>query len=299
LKKRGAILGGMKEVFYRFTSVCDRLCAHCAYDSGPSAQPTPPFTIERVLDHLPRDLSRLVVSGGEPFAAPEQLFEILAYARDELPRAMLRLQTNCAWATDEERAYHVLSRLSALGVKEVQWTGRDRYHAATGLPVELLESPEGPLRRAEKRLKNNGVPLIVSRSGTYKDQVLPFGRAVALFQRLHAPASVCVAGADSDGYRNITINPSGLVYPCCWEGTPAIGSAVTTPLDAIVAQALQDPVFHGLFSDGVPGAAAAAGIELDPEAYQNPCAACEQLFSDIWEWKFQRRTVPDKGSESF
>ena len=91
----------------------------------------------------------------------------------------------------------------------------------------------------------------------------------------------------------VSIEPAGLVYPCCMKTKKAIGNLMEEPLEAILARLRGNPVYEAI-SMGQPermGIAHGWSVEKFREAskmvlpsgreYQNLCVGCDRFHDEV------------------
>jgi len=97
---------------------CVSSCGHCLYRCGPHrpADYIDEPTVREAVSVMARLGCRSVhVGGGEPFARPGALAEVLALA-DDLGLGIEYVETNSSWFVDLESACELLAQLRALGL---------------------------------------------------------------------------------------------------------------------------------------------------------------------------------------
>lgn len=277
----------MRKAIIQFTNKCNAQCRHCAYECGPKGETMNKKDIEKVLKHLPETIEYFVISGGEPLVAMDELRHMLSYIREQklIPNARIHVETNGFWARDAESAYRVLKELHEFGVHGVALASMDKFHREAGINTENLEwNPSTPIYLALERLyKETGstrdYPIEVEAKGAVHG-VLPVGRARNLPEEEFAVRSVCDISLENE----VTIDPRGIAYLCCWRTIPSIGSAIDRPVDELVREASKDKIMQALLEQGPEGAAKELGVykETDEEIYRiNPCVKCEEIFRGV------------------
>jgi len=271
-------------------------------------------SLEAVLDNLPFLTDGIVLSGGEVFTKKAILRHALSLIRGQkwrrFPLASVDVQTNGFWARDADSAYQAMKEMLELGVEDIVIGSIDGFHGEQGLDIEKLRMRKGtPFDQAVQRLaaetgsaceyrQHNPARLetILVRKAWPIDRtvisflhvsndgpVTPFGRARDLPEECLEKDSECRLLGNKYN-TEITIAPNGLAYPCCWKVTPALGSAVETPVPRLIENAGKRRVLAHLLNDGPRGAAKAMGIyrKDDEFIYRiNPCVKCEEIFRGI------------------
>ena len=83
----------MESVYWVFTHNCNLRCAHCYNWSRPGAPTISRAQADAVLGHLPEDVNRFILSGGEPLVELDLLLYLLEAGRARYPAARISIQT--------------------------------------------------------------------------------------------------------------------------------------------------------------------------------------------------------------
>lgn len=268
-------------IMLQITRSCNFQCRHCHDNCGPDGNSMEKETLEAVVSHIPQSTEQIIVSGGEPLVKPRLFWytmELLAVNRNDFPKALIALQTNAFWARNTDAAYVILRQLYQNGLDRLVLTGLDKYHGEEGLDLSKLDEAESPLAYALQRLGN---PFEVVRRVDNQD-IMPFGRAKELPKEELARRSICDVPWGFE--KNLTVDTSGLLYPCCWKVTPPMGSAKEKSIEKLVRKARKkgifkrNRIFHALERGGPMEAARVLGIEKEGDDYGHECRMCEEIF---------------------
>jgi hypothetical protein len=118
-----------ESVYWVFTQLCNDTCDHCYNLSGPQGERMSEDACMQIIENLPAEMNRLILSGGEPLAERRLLYRILEQLRERkatIPTQIM-LQTNGDLLTGE-----ILDRLIELGVTRFDISSIDRYHKHAG-----------------------------------------------------------------------------------------------------------------------------------------------------------------------
>ncbi len=63
----------IQSVYWVFTQLCNDQCDHCYNNSGPSGERMTLEDCLKIVQHLPDNIDRLILSGGEPLAEKKKL----------------------------------------------------------------------------------------------------------------------------------------------------------------------------------------------------------------------------------
>lgn len=124
-----------ESLYWVFTQLCNDECAHCYNDSGPKGARITLDECLAIVENLPSEVDRLILSGGEPLAERTKLRVILRALGEKYgARTQRMVQTN-GDLLNEER----LDELLELGVTRIDVASIDRLHAKRGEHRERLE----------------------------------------------------------------------------------------------------------------------------------------------------------------
>ena len=91
-----------ESIYWVFTQLCNDTCAHCYNDSGPRGERISTEDCLAIVENLPAQLDRLILSGGEPLTERPKLYAILDALRAKYAgRTQIMLQTNGDLLTGE------------------------------------------------------------------------------------------------------------------------------------------------------------------------------------------------------
>jgi hypothetical protein len=280
------------------TMKCPLTCGHCGYSSGPDR--TEAVDAGLLAERIEADdrIQLLIVSGGEPFAAPAALRRVLAAAR----RRDLAVAVNTAahWATSVEAARTVLSRfegITQLDVSADPWhtpfvplaNVRNACQAALDLGIvavlivrvfdqqgdPFLAELEAALGELVDRVPVDLGP--VSRVGRAEQIAPPSGWPAPTDPR---PAGAC------DWAHAPVVNTDGRVFACCNHAvastTPALqlGHLERDSLADITAAADHDLVLQAIRALGPAWLAKHVDLPATLHAKGDICGLCEQLLAD-------------------
>lgn len=265
-------------------------------NAGPGGKTMPEADIEKVIDNLPRNLTSITLTGGEPFTARKSLMHALSYIHENRERILgkrtLNVQTNGFLVTNPEQTYQTLKELEELGLDELVFTSFNRYHSEQGLDIGKLNlrDKSSILSKARELLYSRVSNKMKINVGHSKNTAIPIGRAKQLPENEKRAHSECDIPSQyfADNPKMITIDNEGKLYACKWQVTPAIGSAIESPVEKLVEQAYSNPLMKALFTGGLRGAAKYLGVYNPAEESRyagNPCAKCEEVFSAFKEAK--------------
>ena len=269
-------------VSLELTKNCNFRCRHCAINAGPGGKIMSITNVKEVLNHLPGNLEYLLLSGGEIFTIKDRLWQTLEYIRDHrqrlFPKVKISVNTNGFWIKDAPSDVETFRRLHEYGVNNIGFSGMDAFHKEQGLNLEMVKRGALNARAILERDLGGNETFTFMFYGCRPGIANPLGRAASLPANLLRPESKCSLPLDSA----ITVGSDGEAYLCCWQGSPSIGSVITTPLDELVNRASVDPVLGALMREGLLAAAIALGV-YDPgkagEYTTRACIICKGLFA--------------------
>ncbi|MFB0543173.1 MAG: radical SAM protein, partial [Candidatus Bathyarchaeia archaeon] len=286
---------------------CNASCRHCYFNAGPSK--TEEMSKREALNYLDQaaefsTLRMVSLTGGEPFLLPELLREALSHASDMGLKT--EVVTNCFWAENEEGTREQLGSLADAGLDVINISAddfhqefipfnyvRNCYEAAKelGLKITILCSVSKSSRlRVEKIVDLLGDANIqILGGGTLAPDItkayamavetafIPAGRGSQIPRGEwiigHSPA----IGPCPHVLRDIAIEPSGGVLPCCSAaghiGSLNLGNAKREPLSRIIKRANRREVFNVLARRGPQGLLDITEGDIQGN-YVNECHLC-------------------------
>jgi len=290
-------------VYWVFTQLCNDTCNHCYNLSGPRGERMSLEDCLKIVQHLPDQIDRLILSGGEPLAEKHLLYEILKAIQekyDDTTRVML--QTNGDLLTDK-----ILDKLLSLGVCRFDIASIDRYHNHKNNHLSNLRSI----------FQKRNIPCDNDDNTSYflKEDIISWGywgatedlwlggnwaRGRALetntwtqnpahnFCAIHSGARNFLGGHD-DVTQEISIQ-LWKINPCCPGTKYPMGDARKEKISEILSKVSSHPVFMAL-NDGEPLkmgehlGVSPIEAEKQTEELKNICLYCDQFFTNhMSEW---------------
>lgn len=118
------------------TDLCNIDCKHCYMRK--QAVSLSFEAVQHIFSRIPKSLSSLVLSGGEPFLNYNVLYQTIEYARSVFPQAKIRISSNAkSFYSDDETIVRELNKLERAGADEIRLSC-DQYHIDAGIDVERL-----------------------------------------------------------------------------------------------------------------------------------------------------------------
>ena len=123
-----------ESLYWVFTQLCNDECDHCYNLSGPKGARMSRTECMQIIDNLPDEIDRLILSGGEPLAERKLLYAILDRLQERYgDRTQIMLQTNGDLLTGK-----ILDTLIEKGVTRFDIASIDRFHKYAGEHLEKL-----------------------------------------------------------------------------------------------------------------------------------------------------------------
>lgn len=155
-----------ESIYWVFTQLCNDQCAHCYNLSGPKGERLSLEECLSIVENLPDNVDRLILSGGEPLAERKKLYPILDALQSKYRgETQIMLQTNGDLMTGE-----ILDELLRRGVTRIDVASIDRYHKNAGKRLEQLAD----LFKSRGMTDENAMPLIEKETYLQKGK-LTFG----------------------------------------------------------------------------------------------------------------------------
>jgi organic radical activating enzyme len=290
-------------VYWVFTQLCNDTCSHCYNLSGPRGERMSLEDCLKIVQHLPDQIDRLILSGGEPLAEKQLLYEILKAIQEKYgDTTRVMLQTNGDLLTDK-----ILDKLLSLGVCRFDIASIDRYHTHKNNHLSNLRSI----------FQKRNIPCDNDDNTSYflQEDVISWGywgatedlwlggnwaRGRALetntwtqnpahnFCAIHSGARNFLGGHD-DVTQEISIQ-LWKINPCCPGTKYPMGDARKDKISEILSKVSSHPVFMAL-NDGEPLkmgehlGVSPIDAEKQTEKLKNICLYCDQFFTNhMSEW---------------
>jgi hypothetical protein len=257
----------------------------------------------KIVQHLPDQIDRLILSGGEPLAEKQLLYEILKAIQEKYgDTTRVMLQTNGDLLTDK-----ILDQLLSLGVCRFDIASIDRYHTHKNNHLSNLRSI----------FQKRNIPCDNDDNTSYflQEDIISWGywgatedlwlggnwaRGRALetntwtqnpahnFCAIHSGARNFLGGHD-DVTQEISIQ-LWKINPCCPGTKYPLGDARKEKISEILSKVSSHPVFMAL-NDGEPLkmgehlGVSPIDAEKQTEKLKNICLYCDQFFTNhMSEW---------------
>ena len=290
-------------VYWVFTQLCNDTCSHCYNLSGPRGERMSLEDCLKIVQHLPDKIDRLILSGGEPLAEKQLLYEILKAIQEKYgDSTRVMLQTNGDLLTDK-----ILDKLLSLGICRFDIASIDRYHAHKNNHLSNLRSI----------FQKRNIPCDNDDNTSYflQEDIISWGywgatedlwlggnwaRGRALetntwtqnpahnFCAIHSGARNFLGGHD-DVTQEISIQ-LWKINPCCPGTKYPLGDARKEKISEILSKVSSHPVFMAL-NDGEPLkmgehlGVSPIDAEKQTEKLKNICLYCDQFFTNhMSEW---------------
>jgi hypothetical protein len=258
-----------------------------------------------IVQNLPEQVDRLILSGGEPLAEKKILYSILDAVQARYGnRTQVMLQTNGDLLTGE-----ILDTLIAKGVTRFDIASIDRYHKLAGeklMELAALFDSRGvngddkdPLIEKETYLVKEH-PLSWGYWGATDDMWLGgnWARGRALEKNIwkkdpqHNFCKILSGGigflTGAEGIPQEISIQLWRINPCCPGTAKAMGDARTQKVADVLERVSQSAVFQQINAGDPIAMGESVGISRDfaqarVEALQNVCLWCDEFFTDYFD----------------
>ncbi|MGN6717149.1 MAG: radical SAM protein [Candidatus Binatia bacterium] len=292
-------------LFFLSTLHCNISCAHCYNNSGPhkKAKRIPLDRMLALVKQMPgAGITRLDITGGEPFLYPHDLLAIIAAGR-VAGLDGISLNTNGFWASTDDRARQMLDRLARAGFMQGRedkmkisggvyhqefinfervLTAARNYYDQFGKPalIDFEMPPQGGQAAADEVRNRVGAAGLTERVQINLRQILPHGRGEH------------IAGRDiasSDGsclvMNGIHIDPDETAQPCAglnYENNGIVfGRSDQHDLKTLVKRMQNDPILQFLATNPMDQIFAYVAKEKKPGGYNGICELCKHALGDL------------------
>lgn len=293
-------------IYWVFTQLCNDKCDHCYNNSGPQGTKITEEECLQIIDNLPQQIGRIILSGGEPLAERKKLYLILDKLKEKYGNeTQIMLQTNGDLLTEE-----ILETLIEKGVTRFDIASIDRYHKAAGnrlmLLADLFESKgvngeeKEPLVKKENYLNN--FPLSWGYWGATEEMWLGgnWARGRALEKKIwkkdpdHNFCAI-LSGAIGflEGNENVPQEISIQLWkinPCCPGTKDPLGDARTEKISNVLERVSTNPIFKVLNEGNPYKMGESIGVTEDYARkkcgeLKNVCLWCDEFFEHHFDIK--------------
>lgn len=301
-----------ESVYWVFTQRCNDTCDHCYNMSGPQGEIMTLEDCLAVVENLPDQCDRVILSGGEPFAERQKLYAILEALQKKFGnQTQIMLQTNGDLLTPER-----LQKVLDHGVSRIDIASMDRYHKHQGERRKELEA----LFRDAGMTGDETDPLIAKDTylkagasygfwGATEDMWLggnwARGRAMTknIWKRDGAH-NFCAILSGARGFLGGTDLPQEIsiqlwrINPCCPGTKYALGDARREKVADVLLRVSESSVFRTLNTGDAYAMGASQGLdraygEQRAKELGNICLWCDEFFDK----HFDRPDLLGQGSE--
>lgn len=250
----------MQCVYWVITMKCNDFCSHCYNNSGPEGEVIDKEELLKVIPNLPKNMQRIVLSGGEPLMELGKLLAVINGIRARFgPRLPIWIQTNGDLLTKK-----TLSLILEAGVSRVDITSLDRFHQHQGSRRETIETLFKSFNLVDAKKEPHNSHRSYAFWGANDDIWLGgnWARGRALKNGLaykNPEHNFCSlwSGAqhflDSGSARQEVHIQLHRVYPCCPTTYFAIGDARKESVASILAKTAEIPQYQALNRGDISG----------------------------------------------
>ncbi|MEY4905271.1 MAG: hypothetical protein RLZZ292_3086 [Bacteroidota bacterium] len=294
-----------ESLYWVFTQLCNDKCDHCYNLSGPQGARISEVECLQIIENLPDQIDRIILSGGEPLADKKLLYRILDRLNEKFgDRTQIMLQTNGDLLNGE-----ILDTLIEKGVSRFDIASIDRYHKHAGdrlmALADLFDSrgvngeDKDPLIEKETFLVK-AHPLSWGYWGATEEMWLggnwARGRAIEknIWKR-DATHNFCKILSGGVGFlsgaegipQEISIQ-LWRVNPCCPGTYKAMGDARTEKISDVLARVSTSPIFQKINEGDPLSMGESIGISKEfatnrTNDLQNICLWCDEFFKDYFD----------------
>jgi hypothetical protein len=295
-RQRGIALR-IESIYWVFTHNCTLRCAHCYNWSRPGAPTISREQADAVLDHLPSEANRFILSGGEPLAELPLLLELLEEGRRRYADARVSIQTN-----GDLLDAPTLERLLATGLDHISIASQDGFHPRPAGKWEGLRALLGAHGLREERVGDpaagrepGGPPSFAIWGSTpelWVGGLWPRGRAAKYGLAQAQPGhNFCSRWSGALGFldegsamQEVAIQLT-TAYPCCPGTVEPLGDLAEEPLTAMLDRHRGDPMWAALNLGDPEGMGLAAGVDREHarrriEELGSVCLWCDEYFTN-------------------
>lgn len=285
----------MESLYWVFTLKCNDLCAHCYNNSGPRGEALSTEELLKVVPHLPEELGRIILSGGEPTVEMDKLDALVRAIKQRYgDRTPVYLQSNGDLLSDAK-----LLRLLEMGVDRIDIVSLDRFHKQKGAHADKLRQlfeRHGLVDAKAPRLDATPSPRRKEFAfwGANEDFWLggnwARGRAVENGLAKKDPNhNFCALWSGAKGFLDTGTDRQEVhiqlyrLYPCCPTTLYALGDVRIEKVETLLDRVRELPTFQILNHGDVPRLGTEVGLDAQYirsriEALGDVCLWCDEFF---------------------
>lgn len=268
------------KVYSILTRKCDKSCKHCYLSAGPDIDETMSLDdFARAISHLPKSNGSLKLSGGELFTIDVgpylDIIKTENEQREKRNKIHISVQTNGSFGKSKRRDA-ILETLAAAGVKDMDISSDDAFHAEQGIESAALQE-------LQQAASNHHIITAVRGGPQKNSQVMPIGRGKNISNELDLEKSFdrhCVDVLDN---YSLGLLVDGRVVMCCYS-FGSLGNLFEEPLTRLVRQGRKNQRYSIMNAGGPEALAVNDGWQKkdvkDLLAVHGTCGLCYRLFKD-------------------
>lgn len=305
----------IESIYWVFTQLCNDVCDHCYNDSGPKGARISEEECMAIIENLPSQVDRIILSGGEPLADKKLLYKILDRLNNKYHgSSQIMLQTNGDLINEK-----VLDTLIEKGVTRIDIASIDRFHKFAGERLELLKA----LFKSRGMSDEVAEPLI-TKDKFLKKETLSFGywganekmwlggnwargRAMKKNLWLQDPEhNFCSILSGAKGFLGGTELPQEIsiqlwkINPCCPGTLYPLGDARTEKVSDVLLRVSKMKIFQ-MLNEGEPWKMGEQLGVSEEEAksktreLKNICLYCDHFFQhQVDKTTLEIKSYPEK-----
>lgn len=297
-----------ESLYWVFTQLCNDKCDHCYNLSGPQGERISEADCMAIIDNMPARIDRLILSGGEPMAERQKLYNILDRLQEKYGNStQVMLQTNGDLLNGDR-----LDTLLEKGVSRIDIASIDPYHKKKGERKEELRQ-----LFLSRGMSDEETDPLVARHNYLKKGMASFGfwgmdediwlggnwaRGRAMqkgiwyknpdhnFCAIHSGGIGFLTGKD-DIPQEISIQ-LWQINPCCPGTRDPLGDARKEKVADVLERIADNPIFQKINEGDPKGMGESIGISRDyagkrTKALKNICLWCDEFFEKHYDMKRQ------------
>jgi len=247
------------------TEKCNLRCQHCYMEKSQNSLRK--SDVDKILDHLPNNLARVSLEGGEVYCERDLLYYTIEKFRGKFGRNFnLRVLTNgVAFYDSPQTIIKEAGTLEELGADNIR-VSLDEFHFVGGADERKLLSIGQILGEADHPLKVSYLSL---------DNAVAVGNAERLPEG-KKQIRRCMNKSDCVDHPYLFTDINGNVYTCPWRITPPLGNLLEETLSNMYAEAneLQQRILVGDISSIVGANEHFKTIQR----VKGECMVCKEIF---------------------
>ncbi len=198
------------------TEICNAYCSHCYMNANSLGMRSTMKNedIKSIINNMPNNTEKVVLTGGEVFLKEDLLFFALKEIRKRFADTEIEIESNGkSFYENKDKTIKTLKRLMEYKVDSIRFS-LDVFHQMGGIDLCKVKS-----------IKDTAKGLDIKIKFLEQDSAVPFGRAKMLEERYHRK-SMCMNNVETLKNPYVFVDVKGNCYFCTWKISESFGNLI-------------------------------------------------------------------------